>query len=146
MASPHVAGAAALTLAATPDATPAAIAQALVDEATPGLLRLPQATSPNRLLYATAGAGVLSAPLDAPPSPRLRATCRKDQCTLDATGSADDRGIARYEWELSDGTRASTTTTSLSHRFGGRGQHWASVTVVDTRGQAMAASVSIRVR
>jgi subtilisin family serine protease len=52
MASPHVAGAAALLLAEEPTLTPAQVTQRIVNSATSGTLRLEATdTSPNRLLY-----------------------------------------------------------------------------------------------
>ncbi|MBB5872897.1 subtilisin family serine protease [Allocatelliglobosispora scoriae] len=51
MASPHVAGAAALYLAANPNATPAQVRDALVNGGTPGKVTNPGSGSPNVLLY-----------------------------------------------------------------------------------------------
>ncbi|SEU39154.1 S8 family peptidase [Stigmatella erecta] len=51
MASPHVAGAAALYLGTQPDATPAQVANALIGNSTPDRITTPGAGSPNRLLY-----------------------------------------------------------------------------------------------
>lgn len=51
MASPHVAGAAALILSAQPTATPAQVAAALASDATSGVVTDPQPGSPNLLLY-----------------------------------------------------------------------------------------------
>ncbi|WP_144875392.1 S8 family peptidase [Microbacterium sp. 1.5R] len=51
MASPHVAGAAALVLGATPSATPAQVHAAIVDNSTSGRITGLDASSPNRLLY-----------------------------------------------------------------------------------------------
>jgi subtilisin family serine protease len=51
MASPHVAGAAALYLAANPSATPAQVQAAVVARATTGVVSSPGTGSPNRLLY-----------------------------------------------------------------------------------------------
>lgn len=56
MASPHVAGAAALHLGAHPGATPAQIADAIVAAATTGKVTNPGTGSPNRLLHITPGA------------------------------------------------------------------------------------------
>ncbi|MFF8957527.1 S8 family serine peptidase [Streptomyces sp. NPDC014894] len=50
MAAPHVVGAAAVHLAARPTATPAQIAKALTDGATPGKVSNPTSGTPNKLL------------------------------------------------------------------------------------------------
>ncbi|MEI5103689.1 S8 family peptidase [Streptomyces sp. PmtG] len=55
MASPHVAGAAALYVAENPSATPAQVSQALVAAATPNVVGTPGTGSPNRLLYVGSG-------------------------------------------------------------------------------------------
>ena len=55
MASPHVAGGAALYLAANPTASPAAVRNALVAAATPNVVTNPGAGSPNLLLYTGTG-------------------------------------------------------------------------------------------
>ncbi|REE95633.1 S8 family peptidase [Thermomonospora umbrina] len=55
MASPHVAGAAALVLAANPGHTPAQVASALTGAAATGLVTSPGSGSPNRLLFTTEG-------------------------------------------------------------------------------------------
>jgi serine protease len=56
MASPHVAGAAALHTANSPSATPAQVAAALINASTPNVVTNPGTGSPNRLLY-TLGSG-----------------------------------------------------------------------------------------
>ncbi|MGX1881032.1 S8 family peptidase [Streptomyces sp. NPDC055287] len=55
MASPHVAGAAALYLAANKTATPAQVSSALTSAATTGVVTSPGTGSPNRLLYVGTG-------------------------------------------------------------------------------------------
>jgi hypothetical protein len=55
MASPHVAGAAALYLARHPTATPQQVRDALVNTATPGKVTNPGPGSPNRLLFTNSG-------------------------------------------------------------------------------------------
>ncbi|MCX4819138.1 S8 family peptidase [Streptomyces sp. NBC_01142] len=55
MASPHVAGAAALYLADNPASTPAQVSTALVNAATPNVVGSPGTGSPNRLLYVGGG-------------------------------------------------------------------------------------------
>ena len=61
MASPHVAGAAALALAAHPDWTPAQVRDDLVGHAGSGLVRNPGSGSPNKLLFTGYLAGRLGA-------------------------------------------------------------------------------------
>ncbi|WAZ23904.1 S8 family peptidase [Streptomyces cinnabarinus] len=67
MATPHVAGAAALHLAANPTATPAQVSTALTTAATPNVVTSPGTGSPNRLLYV--GGGTTT-----PPGPRFENT------------------------------------------------------------------------
>ncbi|MCY0940631.1 S8 family peptidase [Streptomyces antarcticus] len=55
MASPHVAGAAAVYLSLNPGSTPAQISAGLVAAATPNVVTSPGTGSPNRLLYIGAG-------------------------------------------------------------------------------------------
>ncbi|MGW6983603.1 S8 family peptidase [Streptomyces sp. NPDC054932] len=54
MATPHVAGAAAVYLSQNPASTPAQVATALVGSSTPNVVTGPGAGSPNRLLHVTA--------------------------------------------------------------------------------------------
>ncbi|MBR8643581.1 S8 family peptidase [Streptomyces tuirus] len=74
MASPHVAGAAALHLAANPAATPAQVSAALTAAATTGVVTSPGSGSPNRLL--NVGGGTTT-----PPGPRFENTA--DQAIAD---------------------------------------------------------------
>jgi subtilisin family serine protease len=55
MASPHVAGVAALYLQDKPAAAPATVARVITESATSGKVTDPQAGSPNRLLYSSLG-------------------------------------------------------------------------------------------
>nr|WP_308314826.1 hypothetical protein [Streptomyces sp. CNQ085] len=50
-AAPHVTGAAALHVSDNPDATPEAVARALLDASSPGRVAGPGEGSPNRLLH-----------------------------------------------------------------------------------------------
>ncbi|MEV6952445.1 S8 family peptidase [Streptomyces sp. NPDC051183] len=67
MASPHVAGAAALYLSQNPGSTPAQIRDGLVAASTPNVVTSPGTGSPNRLLNVGAGGTV-------PPGPRFENT------------------------------------------------------------------------
>ncbi|GEC05855.1 serine protease [Streptomyces spinoverrucosus] len=68
MATPHVAGAAALYLADNPSATPAQVSTALTSAATTGVVTSPGSGSPNRLLYVGDGGD------PTPPGPRFENT------------------------------------------------------------------------
>jgi subtilisin family serine protease len=65
MATPHVAGVAALYLQGRPAATPAEVATAVVSNATAGKVGSPGSGSPNRLLYSAFAAGGDAAPCTA---------------------------------------------------------------------------------
>lgn len=62
MASPHVAGAAALVLAANPSYSPAQVAAALTGNATPNVVSGAGTGSPNKLLYTGTGGGTTPPP------------------------------------------------------------------------------------
>ncbi|MCC7248717.1 MAG: S8 family peptidase [Lysobacter sp.] len=66
MASPHVAGVAALYLAVNPTATPAQVNTAIINSSTPNKVTDPRTGSPNRLLYSLFGT--------APPPPPVGQT------------------------------------------------------------------------
>ncbi|CAB4967498.1 unannotated protein [freshwater metagenome] len=53
MATPHVAGVAALYLQGNPSASPATVASAIVGGATTGVVKAPGSGSPNRLLFSS---------------------------------------------------------------------------------------------
>ncbi len=100
MASPHVAGAAALLLSANPSSTPAQVATAIGNAATTGVVSDAGVGSPNRLLYVTPAA-VIAAPAG------LVATPGDGSASIAFTlGSA----ITNYEYSTDDG--ATWTTRS----------------------------------
>jgi subtilisin family serine protease len=82
MATPHVAGAAALILAGNPAASPAQVRDAMVANATTGVVGGPGAGSPNRLLFT--GSGTVQ---DPPPATECAGTNGTDVPVPDA-GSA----------------------------------------------------------
>jgi subtilisin family serine protease len=81
MATPHVAGVAALYLQGAPNALPATVRDAIVNTATTGVVTNPGSGSPNRLLYSPLTGG--SPP---PPPP---ATCASETYTASLTGTGD---------------------------------------------------------
>ncbi|MBB3090245.1 S8 family peptidase [Nocardioides albus] len=71
MATPHVAGVAALYLQANPSASASSVASAIVSNATTGVVTSPGTGSPNRLLYSLWSGG--TDPTDPPPTGNLLA-------------------------------------------------------------------------
>jgi subtilisin family serine protease len=84
MASPHVAGVAALYLQQDPSASPATVASAVVNSATPGVVGSAGTGSPNRLLYSLFG----TPPPPPPPSPDPCTGCEHYTGTLSGTGAS----------------------------------------------------------
>ena len=125
--APHVAGAAALYLATAPQATPAAVGDAILAMATPDALAAMPTGSPNRLLYsASIGA-------NKPPVTKFTATCARQRCSFNASASSDDNGIASFAWSFGDGTVGAGMTAA--HRYArARGMSMVTLTVTDTNG------------
>ena len=84
MASPHVAGVAALYLQGSPSASPATVRNAIVASATPGVLTGVGTGSPNLLLYSLFG----TAPPPPPPPPGC-SLAESYNGSLSGTGDAD---------------------------------------------------------
>ena len=115
MASPHVAGVAALMLSATPTASVDTIAQGLVQNATSNVVTNAGALSPNKLLFSGTTAG---APATAPSAPRtLAATARNASVALTWLEPAVNGGAAVTDYVVeysTDGTTWSTFDDGVS--------------------------------
>jgi len=112
MASPHVAGAAALYLEASPTASPATVAQAIVGNATTNVVSSAGSGSPNRLLYTLFGGG--STPDTTPPTTSI--TSPANGATVGGTvtvqaSASDNVGVTRVELYV-DGSLSGTATSS----------------------------------
>jgi serine protease len=131
MASPHVAGAAALILGQQPSASPVVVFAQLVGEGAAGKLSGIGAGSPNLLLQVSeAGDGT---PRDFPPSAAFIYSCDDLICDFNGTSSSDDDGIESYQWNFGDGESASGVTPS--HEFDAAGTYTVTLTVSDTADQ-----------
>jgi serine protease len=129
MASPHVAGAAALYLATNPAALPAVVHAAIIDNASVNKLSSIGSGSPNRLLHALFG----GPPVDAPPNATFTYSCAGLTCTFDAGGSIDDHGITSYAWDFGDLQGGSGA--GIGHTYASGGTFTVRLTVTDTAGQ-----------
>lgn len=116
MASPHVAGAAALYLSANPTATPAQVRDALVNNATSNKVTSPGTGSPNKLLYTlfiTGGGGGDTTP------PTTSITSPTGGATLSGTASlsasaTDNVGVSRVEFYAGTALLGTATASPYS--------------------------------
>ncbi|WP_107706102.1 S8 family peptidase [Nocardioides allogilvus] len=94
MATPHVAGAAALYLQANPSATPATVSNALISASTPNKVTNAGTGSPNRLLYM--GTGTTPTPTPDPQPTGCDAMPEKETGSLTSGGVAYHPGANDY--------------------------------------------------
>lgn len=140
MASPHVAGAAALYLAGNPNATVAQVTAALLANASSNKISgIP--SGPNKLLYTiglSGGGGGNTAPTAA-------FSNSSSGLTVNFTdGSSDNDGsIVARNWDFGDGT--SSTVANPSKTYAGPGTYLVKLTVTDDDGATGTVSKSIAV-
>ena len=130
MASPHVAGAAALYLSANPSATPAEVSAALASNATSGAISgVPSGTVDLLLYTAFIGGG---SPPPPPPPPVLTASfttsCSGLTCTFTNT-STNTSASTTYAWNFGDGS--TSAATSPTHTFGIHRSYTVTLTATD---------------
>jgi PKD repeat protein len=137
MASPHVAGVAALYLEANQGASPAAVAQAIADNATMDVVADAGTGSPNRHVFMgfiTAGdAGSnLGSPVNAAPTANFSVSCSGLTCSFNGSGSTDDGSIASWRWSFGDGSIG--TGSTVSRTYLAAGSFDVTLTVTDNEG------------
>jgi len=148
MSSPHVAGAVALYLTANPSATPAQVAQALVDNASLNKITLHSRSTnngtPNRLLYTLFIGGGGGGTPNQPPTASFTYSCTDLSCSFDGTGSSDPDGtIASYAWNFGDGTTGTGATANKT--YASAGTRTVTLTVTDNAGATGSQSQSVTV-
>lgn len=129
MATPHVAGAAALYLSTNTTATPAQVRSALTGNATPNVLSSVPSGTPNLLLY-TAWIGAGTPP--PPPVANFIFTCTALSCNFDASSSTAQPS-ATYSWNWGDGTAVGSGKTT-AHAYAVSGTYNVTLTVTDAGG------------
>ena len=147
MATPHVAGVAALVWSYDPTWTNAQIRTALTASAE-------DLGDPGRdnyygygLVQAKAALNYLGGggtPSNNPPTASFTRTCTDLACSFDASASSDSDGtIVSYAWNFGDGSAASGATAS--HTFAASGSYTVTLTVTDDAGDSGAASQTVTV-
>ena len=135
MASPHVAGAAALYLQSHPTATPDEVTQALLNSSTTGGLTYLGPGSPNRLLY-TGALSASPAPVNSAPVANFTFSCGRGsvRCSFDASRSSDDQRVVNYRWTFGDGSVVTTSQSKTTYRYSIIGTYTVTLTVSDAAG------------
>jgi serine protease len=126
MASPHVAGVAALYLAGNPTATPAQVTQAIINASTPNKVTSAGTGSPNRLLYSLFGTSTGDTTPPTTPSNVTATASSSSAIGLSWTAASDSggSGLAGYKVERCAGSTCSNfaqigTTASTSYSDSG---------------------------
>jgi PKD repeat protein len=142
MASPHVAGAAAMYLSANPSATPAQVATFLTSQATSGAVKSPGSGSPNKLLYIggiTGGGGGGNVA----PSASFTTSTSGRTVTATDTSTDSDGTIASRAWNWGYSTTGSGTPAS--HTYAADGTYTITLTVTDNGGATATTTRSVTV-
>ncbi len=132
MAAPHVAGLAAVYLYSSPGAAPAAVRDALVASATPGVV-VDAKGSPDRIAFNGGGSGG-SSPVDSLPEAFFVYSCADLACNFDGSGSSDADGPVSHRWDFGDG--ATATGDRVQYGFASAGTRSVTLTVTDSSNQA----------
>lgn len=139
MATPHVAGVAALYLETHPTDSPAAVATALVAAARKGTVQDVQG-SPN-VFVAVASAPVVNAP----PVAKITSSCVLLVCTLNGTTSTDDIGVVSYAWSMPGAVLTTAVGGTATATYLTAGTKTISLTVTDAGGLTNTTTSSVAV-
>lgn len=145
MASPHVAGAAALFLSENTSATPQQVYDYLSSTSTKNKV-INSKTTNNHLLYTlgSGGGGVTPPAENQPPVASFTFTTSLLDASFNASSSTDDGTITAYHWNFGDGTTGTGVTASRS--YSAAGTYTVTLTVTDNEGLSSGVSKSVSVK
>jgi len=138
MATPHVAGGAALILGANPGLTPAQVWSTMSSNSTPNKITNPGAGSPNRLLFVNTGGSNPGAPTVNNPGSRTGTVGQATSLQMTASG-----GTAPYTWSatgLPPGLSINASTGLISGTPSTAGTYTVTVTARDSANQTGSAT------
>ena len=141
MASPHVAGAAALYLESNSNASPQQVYDALTANSTRNKVTSANTVN-NHLLYTLTSGG--TTPVNAPPLASFTFSTNNLTASFSASGSSDPGGnIVSYTWNFGDGNTGTGVTPS--HTYAAAGNYSVTLTVTDNLGATGTQTQSISV-
>jgi len=139
MASPHVAGVAALYLSSNPTSTPAQVAAGLLAAARTGMVTDVQGTA-NLLLGVTA-----AAPVNVAPVANFTVSCTVLVCTMNGSSSTDDNGITSYAWSMPGAVVTTAVGVTATVTYPTAGSKNITLTVTDAGGLTNAKTTQVSV-
>jgi subtilisin family serine protease len=143
MASPHVAGVAALYLQANPGAIPAAVNQAIYDASTKGIITN-SSTANNHLLYSLFGVVTPPPPPpNQPPTASFTYSCSGLTCNFTDTSTDPEGPISSWAWAFGDGSTSTAQSPSRTYTAGGT--YTVTLTVTDNGGATNSMSHNVTV-
>lgn len=143
MASPHVAGGAALFLEKNPGATAQQVYDAITSNSTKNKVTSSKTTN-NHLLYTLGFGGTTPPPTNQPPVASFTFSVNNLTATFNASGSSDPDGtIASFAWNFGDGTTGSGVSPSKT--YAAAGTYNVTLTVTDNQGATDSQTQSVTV-
>jgi subtilisin family serine protease len=141
MASPHVAGVAALYLETNPTASAATVFAAVYDATTKNIVTN-SSTANNHLLYSLAWGGG-SGPVNSPPTASFTYSCTDLSCSFTDTSTDSDGTVVAWAWAFGDG--GTSTAQNPGHTYGAGGTYTVALTVTDNDGATGTTSQNVTV-